>query len=88
MMSEDLQIYCTNCISWFTNDEVDWTYTDKEEQVCPHCKSEGTLEHAHETSEPTPWMDMKARIIRMEIANLESRIKDLNDILENELGQE
>lgn len=80
MQLERLQIYCGDCDSWYD------ASLDHNLEVCANCG--GNLSHAHETGQQTPYMVLRAELIRQEIEIHERRIHQLRDTLVNECWDE
>lgn len=78
---EQLTINCNDCDAWYTPKQVDHT-TD----TCPAC--EGSLSHAHESGQQTPYMRMRADLIKMEISRYEDLIEDLRRVLTDECWED
>lgn len=80
MNIELLQVYCSDCDTWYD------TSVDHETQSCENCG--GELSHAHETSTQTPYMKMRADFIKAEINMYLDRINTLESTLRNECWED
>lgn len=94
---EDVNLNCPSCSGWFSEHdrnvidicklETDFSTT----YYCPCCKDNGNetvLQDAHSYTIQTPIMQIRAEIIKEEIAYLNARIESLEKKLVEELWED
>lgn len=86
--------YCPNCAAWYSNDTLPKTMLADEpingryNRAYCNCNGEPELLHAHETGQQTPYMELKAELLKEERNALQMRINKINQILIDECWEE